>query len=423
MRSSTFGLDWIRRQLLLFALALLAAIAVGMAIMRFTPGLNTATAEVTPGDAPARVVAQKLDDGRVEVGIQYQQRGQWQATQLPSARFVPADADAGVPLYSSSVGVPAYRPPFSAAATWIGTEGLFDFPLHCTINHGAQADYFWEAANHASVEAAYSARLNVRIFSDPDGAEQAAAIRQCAADGTTVISATLADPDAVAGALREAAAAGVHIMTYNSQPADRVNVGAALHLALDDSRGGELVGERLNADGASGTVWCLIHERENTGLQERCHSLEATYAGGDVVRLNVADDLGATMAQLPDADIGAIVTLNTNTTLAVAGGLDQAGRDDIQLIGFGGSPAMLGPILSGRITMVVWDQPDLQGMLIAHLQGLPYLLVTGQPFLEIGGAVILIEPVIYDLERIQALVGSLSPTQYEALLGLAGLGP
>ncbi len=409
----------------LVAIAMIGAVVVGMMIQRYAPGLGQAGAADAQGDAPVRVVVVKLADGVVEVGVQAQQSdGGWGEVIRPSARFLRADAPVGRRLHSSAVSVPAYYPvPASMEELLAGTEGYFrESPLYCVINHGAAEDFFWSAANNRTVQSGRLGRDNIRIFSSPDGAEQAAAIRQCTMDGAVALAATLADPGAVSGALREAVASGVHVLTYNSGAEISRSVGAYAHLGLDDPRAGELAGEWLNRQEVSGDVQCLLHEQRNVGLTQRCSGLASTYRGGDVQQIDISGGIDVLVAGLASTEAAVLVALNVNNTGAVASALADSGRTDITLIGFGGGPSILRPLLSGTLAMLVWDQPDLQGHIAAHLLTLPEQLHTGLPALELGSPFIAIEPVIYDAATVQAFLAQLPPEVVEAISRAAGGG-
>ncbi|MDE2747130.1 MAG: substrate-binding domain-containing protein [Chloroflexota bacterium] len=407
-----------RHRAWLIAIAAIGAVIVGMMIQRYVPGLGHAGASDAQGDAPVRVVVVKLADGRVEVGVQAQQPdGGWGEVIRPSARFLRVDAPVERRLHSSAVSVPAYYPvPESMEELLAGTEGYFrESPLYCVINHGAAEDFFWSAANNRTVQSGRLGRDNIRIFSSPDGAKQAAAIRDCTADGAVAVAATLADPAAVAGALREAATSGVHVLTYNSGAEVSRSVGAYAHLGLDDPRAGELAGEWLNRQGIIGDVHCLLHEQRNVGLTQRCSGLASTYRGGQVQEVDISEGIDELAARLASTDAAVLVALNVNNTSAVANALVASGRGDITLIGFGGGPSILGPLLSGILAMLVWDQPDLQGHIAAHLLTLPEQLHTGLPALELGSPFIAIEPVIYDAQTVQAFLAQLPPEVVEAI--------
>ena len=124
---------------------------------------------------------------------------------------------------------------------------------------------------------------------------------------------------------------------------------------------------------------------------------------------DVSAGLNELRAGLADSDAAALVALNVDTTAAVAGALAAAERTDIVVIGFGGGPSILQPLLTGQVAMLVWDQPDLQSHLVAQLPTLPERLFAGLPALELGSPFIAIEPVIFDLAAVREIIANLPP--------------
>lgn len=79
-------------------LACLAALVAGGVLV---PAASVGTQE---SDATIRIVAQRLEDGRVEFGVQQQQpNGTWGDRLLPRARYFPASTEVGRWLHSSPI--------------------------------------------------------------------------------------------------------------------------------------------------------------------------------------------------------------------------------------------------------------------------------------------------------------------------------
>ncbi len=387
----------------------------------------------SPSDATVRISAVALESGSTQVALQVQDdSGRWGARQVPTASIVPAGAQTGQWLNSSELSVPTHWPGlagFGETRSAGGTEGLFRphpgiASLNCVIGHGDPIqDTFWAVVEAATTTAAYIHRQNTRFVSSPDGAAQAAAIRECVADGATAIAATLGNIDAVGDALREASNAGVHIFTYNSGVNEAASVNSAMHIAVDEVRGGQIVGERLNAAGTTGDVWCVIHEAANVGLEERCDGLEGAYAGGTVTRVRIDDEAGrsAAEARIAEGGISAILTLNSDSAHWAVEQAQASGHGDITIATFGADPQLLSSVFGGALQFVVWDQPILQGYLIESALRLGFVTFTGQPLLELGGAKLIIEPVVYDVPIMIGFLQALSPDSLAILLSVTGL--
>ena len=84
----------------------IALLVLGILIGAAAIGAVAATSSGSDGAVEVRVVAEPLEDGRVEVGLQQRQdNGEWGETEKPPLRFVPADAEIGRPLHSSPIVV------------------------------------------------------------------------------------------------------------------------------------------------------------------------------------------------------------------------------------------------------------------------------------------------------------------------------
>ena len=82
----------------------LAAIAAGalLAVIATAAVAAPAAAQDNQNDTTARIVARKINDGRIEFGLQVSQgTGSWSEPQLPARRFFPANAQEGRWLTSS----------------------------------------------------------------------------------------------------------------------------------------------------------------------------------------------------------------------------------------------------------------------------------------------------------------------------------
>ncbi len=269
-----------------------------------------------------RVAALKRDDGSVVFAIEsLGADGRWGSRQLPQQRVISADAPNGHWLASSAVALPSVA------------DGA---PLFCVVTHGAKQDRYWQVARAYMHVSAHVTNTNWRYEAHLDGADQAAAIDQCSADGAAVIASTLADPNAVTDSLLAAKAAGARIVTFNSGGSFAGAAGSEIHVALDDREAGVAAGRRINELGITGPIVCIIHEANNVGLEERCEGLEATYAGASVTRLQLTE--GAADAQVveelvdgltaPDAPAFVLaLTLNANTLFSALDAASQVHAD------------------------------------------------------------------------------------------------
>ena len=324
------------------------------------------------GDAEVRLSARRIDDGRVEVALQQtRDDGAWGERALPEARYLPADAEAGVWHSSNPLTVASPQP----EDIFTGDLPNFDDAvLICAITHQLEGDQaFWYTVNRGIISWDHEhpqARVDIR--SGATAAEQSQQVRECIDNGAAAIAVTLPDPQGLREALDEAHEAGILITSFNSGVRSFRDLGSLRHVSVDEVAAGRVVGEQLNERGVVGLALCVTHEPANIGLSERCEGLEEIYAG-DVERFSVADtgtaDLAATAdtitARLRDESrpIGAIVALNAVVSLAARDAVAAVGSD-AAVATFDQTPDVLQAIVAGEILFAINTQPYSQGYYI-----------------------------------------------------------
>ncbi len=507
----------------------LIVLALGLAIGAATVGAVWANVANTPSDpdgaVDVRIIVERHDDHRVEVGLQQREsNGEWGGTLKPSLRFLSADAGANQPFASSVIvvdtdsrsetvaanygaylhesgldagdrfaerfsmpnedlpkmlciddlnhpgigqlcdgfesgyGAPVerievtsyddFRAQIDAViredgdlagyfATSIPTADIIDqsmeanrnwlpgtywielidpqLPdpdeLHCIISHGAEDDLFWGLASESSVAAAGALGIDVRTEVYAVAADQANAIRRCVGDGAVSIATTLAEPDVLKPAVREAINAGVHVISFNSGAEVAADVGTALHIGLDDREGGRLAGDEFNERGIEGNVLCIIHEPNNIGLHDRCNGLEEQF-NGTVERWSptsndsVVEELEARIAE---GDVDAVLALSSDSGVAVRIVIWLSDAD-VPAATFGWTRLISELVSEGRMMFSIFDHPELQ----------PYLAAVGSLLVErlrvdpagyFNSTQLLIKPMVTDAEAMQALRESLTSEQ------------
>ena len=501
----TFRAITIERRSLVFAAALLA---IGAVLGGLLAGIGRADDHGTPGSAEIRVLAERLEDGRVAVGVQQRSLGgEWERVYTPALRVVPADLEPGRTLRSSPIqldvddGRGAARLEFEAqllrwgraagtrlnelggeralcanydargenldlycdglAETYAGevsrvhgddpdqfaadvaaaiaagaadggiaassypgvsiagsgvfaarrpiqvvVDGALITPippdpqdLYCMVHHGA--DQFWQVAREAAQRSGAYLGIDLRVQASTDAEDHAAAIRRCIADGAVAISTTLGAPEGVREALAEAIAAGIRVVSFNSGAGAAAELGSAVHIAVDEAAIGRKAAEAFNARGATGTLICMVHERENVSLRDRCDAAGAAYEGGDVEQFPLyeyedwrADALPALAARLRTANAGAVLSLGAAASTGAVFAVQAAGIDiPVGAVGFDGD--VYNWALLGEIDFVIWDQPALQAFLSVSSMLLADKLYV-DPAVWFGGAVVRIEPRLFE---------------------------
>ena len=280
--------------------------------------------------------------------------------------------------------------------------------LYCVISHGSDEDLFWGLSAESSVAAAGMLGIHVRNEVYGSGAEQADAVRRCAADGAVAIATTLSEPEVMKPAVRAAIAAGIPVISYNSGAEAAAEVGTALHISLDDYEAGSIAGNEFNDRGIEDLVLCVIHEPENQGLHDRCDGLEETF-NGSVERWSMTAR-ESTVAELSErlqaGDVSAVLGLSSSIGVQVRQAIFGADVD-VQGATFGFSRTIAEYVADGRLMFAIFDHPEIQsylaavGVLVAER-----LRIDAQAYFN--SAQMLIEPTIVNAEEMQALIDSLT---------------
>lgn len=269
---------------------------------------------------------------------------------------------------------------------------------YCLIGHGDNS--FWGLTFDAAVAAASHLGITLEHVGLASAKQRAERIRECVAQDVEAIAVTLAETEHVSDAIREARAAGIPVVTFNSGSGAARAVGSMLHLGLDDRKGGEIVGARLTADGIQGPALCVVHEPPNVGLAERCQGLDDSF--GEVETISLTEGFGTLSERLAAGDVGAVVLLNAADVGPVANLIDASGHSPtLAVIGF--DTQLVLQMLSGRVSFAVWDHGTVQGYMavaLAALADTAFLV----PDLLFNGAQLLIEPSILTADDMRTLL-------------------
>ncbi|MGB7982559.1 MAG: substrate-binding domain-containing protein [Candidatus Nanopelagicales bacterium] len=247
------------------------------------------------------------------------------------------------------------------------SDGPHTGPIRIAVITHGDAGGFWSTVRRGSQDAAATLP---DVTLDYQGSEgdlklQSDMINAAINQGADALAVSAPDPGAISGALDRAEASGIPVVTLNSG-SDLLNerAGVITHVGQTESSAGVAAGRALAQAGAE-KVLCIIHEENNTGLQERCAGA-AEGLGGELIKVQVtgaadpgstAREIGAAMdAQSPDA----VLTLDPD--IAGAARKEVVSRDKI-LATFDLSPDVLDAVTAGDILFAVDQQPYLQGYL------------------------------------------------------------
>ena len=245
-------------------------------------------------------------------------------------------------------------------------SGSVDLDI-AVITHGAPGDSFWDVVRSGADRAADDLGITVDYNSDPDPTRQAELIDNAVSQGVDGIVVSMANPDGLRDSVEAAVAAGIPVITINSGQGQSAEFGAITHVGQDETTAGKAVGERLNQEGQTGKVLCVIHEAGNIGLEDRCSAVASTYAG-QVENLQVD---GTDTAQVQDTilsklqsdpDVGVVLALQGQVAVAAVAAQGDAGTS-AEIDTFDISSDVTDAITAGDITFAVDQQPYVQGYL------------------------------------------------------------
>ena len=117
----------------------------------------------------------------------------------------------------------------------------------------------------------------------------------------------------------------------------------------------------------SGNALCFVQELGNVGLEQRCDGVEATYTGGEVVRIRenldftrLAEMISAISGELDKGGYAAVVTLAPTDGRAAVDAV-KATQVDVVVTSFDFFPPMAEDLRTGAIAFTIDQRAYLQG--------------------------------------------------------------
>jgi simple sugar transport system substrate-binding protein len=264
------------------------------------------------------------------------------------------------------------------------------------ITHG-EGDAVWAVAKAGAEQAGEDLGVTVNYQeSQNDPQRQAQLIESAITEEVDGIATSVPDPDALSGAIKSATDAGIPVVTLNSGSDVFKKLGAITHVGQDETIAGEAAGERLSNEGARKAI-CIIHERANIGLDQRCKGAADGF-GGEIEKLQVTGvaDLATTQTEISsalqsDSSIDGVLALNPDVAVAARDAVVESGSE-ASVATFGLSPDVITAIGDGEIAFAIDQQLYLQGYLPVEFL---YLFNTNQNIVG-GGFPVLTGPLFVD---------------------------
>ncbi|WP_284744679.1 substrate-binding domain-containing protein [Amycolatopsis sp. RTGN1] len=234
------------------------------------------------------------------------------------------------------------------------------------ITHATPGDTFWDIVQKGAQSAAAKDNVEFVYSSDPDGPKQATLMQNAIDQKVDGIAVDLAHPDAMAGVVAKAKAAGIPVVAFNSGLDNWQKLGAMSFFGQDESLAGQAFGNRLNEVGAKHAL-CVIQEQGQVALEARCAGLKQAYKGqSELLYVNQADPsavqstIQAKLQQ--DKSIDFVATLGAPIAQLAVQSVSGAGSS-AKVATFDTNKALVDLIKNGSVQWSVDQQPYLEGYL------------------------------------------------------------
>jgi simple sugar transport system substrate-binding protein len=232
------------------------------------------------------------------------------------------------------------------------------------VTHSGDGDTYWDIVRSGAEQAAAKDNIEFLYSHHPEAGRQAELVRTAVNQRVDGLIVTLAKPEAMEAAVREAVAAGIPVITVNSGQDFSAGFGALAHIGQDEVLAGEAVGAELNERGAAKAV-CVLHEQGNIGHEQRCDGVRTTFEGS-------VENLYADGTSMPgvessieakliaDGDLDTVITLGAPFAAVAAKAARQAGSE-ARTVTFDLNAQVATGLGDGTIDFAVDQQPYLQG--------------------------------------------------------------
>ncbi|WP_321810194.1 MULTISPECIES: sugar ABC transporter substrate-binding protein [Burkholderia] len=237
------------------------------------------------------------------------------------------------------------------------------------ITHGLASDPYWNIVKHGANDAAKQLGVTVDYRSPPtfDMVQMSNLINAAVNQRPAGIIVTIPDANALSGAIKNAVASGIPVISVDSGADVAAKLGTLLHIGQPEYPAGKAVGERLKSMGLKKAI-CINHEVGNTALDDRCRGVKDGFGGNVTVLPTTADfqqvksKVAAALAQDPAVDAVVALSAGQSGEPAVAAA-QEAKRANLAVVSFDLSPGFLKAVADGKALFAVEHQPYLFGYL------------------------------------------------------------
>ena len=231
-------------------------------------------------------------------------------------------------------------------------------------------DQHWVTLNEGAQKAAKELGVTVDFMAPntKDDALQIEQVNNAVSGGYDAILVAANGPDAISGALKEAAAAGVKIV-YVDSPA---NVDAAATFSTDNAAAGKKAGEEMlkaltDAGVTSGDIGVINVNAATDSCVKREEGFRSAFEGTDFNILETQYCEGDAAKSQSSAEnfitqgVVGIFGANEGSTTGIGNAIKASGKTDIIGVGFDKSDAILNLINDGYLLCTMAQNPDVMG--------------------------------------------------------------
>lgn len=232
------------------------------------------------------------------------------------------------------------------------------------ITHAQPGDTFWDIIRKGANAAAKKDNVKLIYLSSPDAAKEAQLIQNVTQQHVDGIALTLAFPDAEAGNVKAAQAAGIPVVGFNAGVDQWKAQGLLGYAGQDETVAGQAVGNELNKEGATNVV-CLDQQQGAVQLEARCTGIKNTFKGKMQVLYVTGYDMPTVKARMQaklqeDPTIDYVVTLGAPFAPVVLDAVNASGSK-AKVGTFDMSPVAIGLIAEGKLAWAIDQQPYVEG--------------------------------------------------------------
>ena len=263
---------------------------------------------------------------------------------------------------SSSGGAQAENPPATAGSGAAPTGPSYTIAM---ITHEQPGTTFWDRVRAGAEQAAAQHGITLKYSNDPSAQGESTMVQNAIDSKVDGIAATLAFPDAVGPALKQAADSGIPTVALNAGLDTYQDYDAKMFFGSDESLAGESAGKRIAEEGGT-KVLCVVHAEGVSSLEARCAGVKKSFPNTENIQVNGADVASATATLqaklIQDPSITDIVTLDAGVAVGALKAKEDAGSQ-AKIDTFDMSAEVVKAIQDKKIEFSVDQQPYLQGYL------------------------------------------------------------